>query len=65
MSKIINNLSFLIMALKVTLNPLFESVSGVLSRKRLPDGRVKSTIITKRGTMYERTYYPKGWAGRR
>ena len=34
------------MALKVTLNPLFESV------------------ITKRGTMYERTYYPKGWSGR-
>ena len=52
------------MALKVTLNPLFESVSGVLSRKRLPDGRVKSTIITKRGTMYERTYYPNGWVGR-
>ena len=52
------------MALKVTLNPLFESVSGVLSRKRLKDGRVRSTIITKRGTMYERTYYPKGWSGR-
>jgi len=47
------------MSLKFTLNPLFESISGVISRKRLPDGRVKSIIVTKRGTMYERTTYPR------
>ena len=52
------------MALKVTFIPLFESVSGVLSRQRYPDGRVKSIIVTKRGTMYERTYYPKSRCGR-
>ena len=48
------------MALHFTLNPLFESMSGVVSRKRLPDGRVESIIATKRGTLYKRTTYPKG-----
>lgn len=53
------------MALRFTLNPLFESVSGVISRKRLSDGRVKTVIATKRGTMYERTYFPKKSLGRK
>lgn len=47
------------MALHFTLNPLFESVSGVVSRKRLSDGRVETVIATKRGTIYKRTTYPK------
>ncbi|MBO4369757.1 MAG: hypothetical protein J5808_00155 [Paludibacteraceae bacterium] len=52
------------MALKFTLEAPFRSISGVVSRKRYPDGRVKSVVVTKRGTMYERTYYPKGRSGR-
>lgn len=53
------------MALHFTLNPLFESMSGVVSRKRLPDGRVESIIATKRGTIYKRTTYPKRTIPRR
>jgi len=48
------------MALHFTLNPLFESMSGVVSRKRLPDGRVETIVATKKGTIYKRTTYPKG-----
>ena len=47
------------MALHFTLNPLFESMSGVVSRKRYSDGRVETIIATKRGTLYKRTTYPK------
>lgn len=47
------------MALHFTLNPLFESMSGVVSRKRYSDGRLETIIATKRGTLYKRTTYPK------
>ena len=53
------------MALHFTLQAPFSTMSGVISRKRYPDGRVKSIIATKRGTLYERTYYPKRSSGRR
>ena len=43
----------------------FKSMSGVISRKRYPDGRVESVIATKRGTLYKRTCYPKGTFPRR
>ena len=48
------------MALHFKLNPLFDSISGTISRKRLPDGRVETIVATKRGTIYKRTTYPKG-----
>ena len=47
------------MALHFTLNPLFESMSGVVSRRRLLDGRLETIVATKRGTIYKRTTYPK------
>ena len=53
------------MALKFTLEAPFKSMSGVISRKRYPDGRVESVIATKRGTLYNRTCYPKGTFPRR
>ena len=46
------------MALHYKLNPLFDSISGVISRKRFPDGHVESLVATKRGTIYKRTWYP-------
>ena len=48
------------MSLHFTLEAPFKSMSGVVSRKRYPDGRVESVIATKRGTLYKRTSYPKG-----
>ena len=36
------------MALHFKLNPLFDSISGTISRKRLPDGRVETIVATKR-----------------
>ena len=39
-------------------NPLFESISGVISRKRFPDGHVETIVATKKGTIYKRTWYP-------
>ena len=54
------------MALKFTLEAPFKSMSGVISRKRYPDGRVESVIATKHGTIYKRTTYPKvSFPGRR
>ena len=47
------------MALHYKLNPLFEYISGTISRRRFPDGRVESIIATKKGTLYKRTYFPK------
>ena len=47
------------MALHFTLNPLFESMSGVVSRRRLPDGRLETIVATKKGTIYKRTTNPK------
>ena len=46
------------MALHYKLNPLFESISGVISRKRFPDGHVETIVATKNGTIYKRTWYP-------
>ncbi len=42
------------MALHFTLNPLFESMSGVVSRRRLLDGRLETIVATKRGTINAR-----------
>jgi hypothetical protein len=47
------------MALRYKLNPLFESISGVISKRRLSDGRVESIIATKRGTIYKRVSNPR------
>ena len=46
------------MALHFKLNPLFDSISGVVSRKRFPVGHVETIVATKKGTMYKRTWYP-------
>ena len=46
------------MALHYKLNPLFDSISGVISRKRFPDGHVETYVATKKGTIYKRTWYP-------
>jgi len=46
------------MATKVKFNDLIKSMSGTISRKRLPDGSVRSLVVRKDGTMYETTYYP-------
>lgn len=47
------------MALHYKLCPLFDSISGVISRKRFPDGHVETIVATKKGTIYKRTWYPK------
>ncbi len=53
------------MALHYKLNPLFDSISGTISRKRFPDGRVETIVATKKGTIYKRTSYPqKSFPGR-
>ena len=46
------------MALHYKLNPLFDSISGVVSRRRFPDGHVETIVATKKGTIYKRTWYP-------
>jgi len=46
------------MALHYKLCPLFDSISGVISRKRFPDGHVETIVATKKGTIYKRTWYP-------
>ena len=33
-----------------------ETISGAISRKRLPDGSVEAWIMTKKGRMYHRIY---------
>ncbi|MBR1878217.1 MAG: hypothetical protein IJ814_04330 [Paludibacteraceae bacterium] len=48
------------MALRFTLESPFRTMSGVISRKRLADGRVETVIATKRGTIYKRTSFHKG-----
>ena len=54
------------MSLHFTVEAPFKTMSGVISRKRFPDGRVESVIATKRGTIYKRTTYPKvSFPGRR
>lgn len=47
------------MALHYELNPLFKSVSGTISKRRLPDGRIETIVATKKGTIYKRTTYPR------
>lgn len=44
---------------QIVLNDLIKSASGVISRKRLPDGTVRSIVVNKRGRMYETTYRPR------
>ena len=39
------------MALHYKLNPLFESISGTISRRRFPDGHVETIVATKKGTI--------------
>ena len=51
------------MSLHYKLNPLFDSISGTLSRKRFSDGRVETIVATKRGTIYKRVWYPKSSSG--
>lgn len=46
------------MAVKIEFSDLFKSMSGTISRKRLPDGRTKTIVVTKKGSMYETTYNP-------
>lgn len=53
------------MALHFKLNPLFDSISGTISRRRFSDGRVETIVATKKGTIYKRTTYPKGTFPRR
>lgn len=44
---------------KITLPDFIKSASGTIARKRYSDGTVKSTVITKKGTMYQSTYRPR------
>ena len=53
------------MSLHFTLEAPFKTMSGVVSRKRYPDGRVETVVATKKGTLYKRTTYPKGFSPRR
>ena len=53
------------MALHFKLNPLFDSISGTISRRRFSDGRVETIVATKKGTIYKRTTYPNGTFPRR
>ncbi len=46
------------MALHFKLNPLFDSISGTISRKRFPDGHIETIVATKKGTIYVRKWYP-------
>ncbi len=45
--------------MKFTLSAPFQSISGTVYRKKLPDGRIRALIATKNGTMYERIYTPR------
>ena len=47
------------MAVKVKFNDMIKSMSGTLSKKRLPDGGVRKTIVRKDGSMFETTTYPR------
>ena len=47
------------MVLHYKLNPLFDSISGTISRRRFPDGCMETIVATKKGTIYKRTTYPK------
>ena len=44
---------------RVEFNDLIRSASGVISRRRMPDGTVHSIVVNKRGTLYETTYHPR------
>ena len=47
------------MALHYELNPLFKSISGTISKRRLSDGRIETIVATKKGTIYKRTTCPR------
>ena len=44
---------------KVKFPDFIKSMSGTLSKRRLPDGSVRRLIVTKKGCMYETTTFPK------
>ena len=44
---------------KVKFQEFIKSMSGTLSKRRLPDGSIRRLIVTKKGCMYETTTYPK------
>ena len=46
------------MSLHFTLDAPFKSISGVISRKRFPDGHVETIVATKKGTIYVRKWWP-------
>lgn len=44
---------------KVEFPDFIKSASGTISRKRLPDGSIRSIVVNKHGRMYETTYHPR------
>ena len=46
------------MAVKVQFTDLIKSMSGTISKKRLPDGSIRRLVVKKNGYMYETTTYP-------
>lgn len=44
---------------KVELSPLIKSMSGTISRKRLPDGTIVSYVVTKKNRLYLHTTKPR------
>jgi len=42
---------------KVVFPDFIKSASGIISRKRMADGTIRSLVINKRGTMYEATFH--------
>lgn len=47
------------MAVKVQFTDLIKSMSGTISKKRLPDGSIRRLVVKKNGYMYETTTYPR------
>jgi hypothetical protein len=41
---------------KVIFPDFIQSASGIISRKRMADGSVRSLVVTKKGTLYETTF---------
>ena len=49
--------------MKYTLEFPFRSISGVMERQTDKNGATRILIARKDGTMYWRTYYPRGYKG--
>ena len=45
--------------MKYQLEAPFRSISGVVERRRMPDGSIESLVARKDGTMYWRRKYPR------